>query len=804
MRFTKSDLVIRKIFFLTIILMSFVQSFAQDALIKGKVTGNKNEESLPGVSISYESGKGTITDLNGQFQLNLKPGKYVLSFSFVGFSSVKKSINISKGEIKTLNVQMNEESRMLNTVVVSGSAYEKKVMDEIISIDVIKPYLIQNNNVTDISEAVEKVPGVKITDGQTSIRSGSGYSYGTGSRVQVVVDGQSFLAPDLGDVKWKIVPTDNVEQIEVIKGASSVLYGSSSMNGVINILTAWPGAEPETSIKFYHGIYTYPNRRELAWWDKESSGIYVPSYTGLSLLHKQKFGNTDVVAGANWAQSYSYMKDNTDFRVGGYFKLRYRHPHNKGLTMGISGNLLYEMQNRFMFYQNSDTGGYVPISQTGSQDLTLTMSLNPYITYYAPNGDRHTVRLMYFNVEYIRVKAYSPDRPENTPAQVFILSYQLQKKLRKNMILTSGIDATLGWARNDYLYRGITPVILYGALFSQLEHKIGRVTFLTGLRYEAYGITSFNSKPSPAVYGDSKTTGLVETSKPILRTGLNCQLTRSTSIRFSFGEAYRFPAVSERFLYAEAGGLNIFPNPELKAERGWSLEAGIKQEINISTWKAYADLAIFWNEYNNLINYTFGKYRDTAASSINNYGFKALNISRARIAGFEISILGEGSIYNIPLRIMGGYTFAYPGDLQSDPSQRNTGRFLSNLFKSFGGLDSAGKVGLLTLRNRHIIRFDVEADFKRVTLGVALNYNSPVERIDDYYKLIDIIVPGIKNYLKDYSKGTVVLDAKISYRIKNFAKLTLLAKNLANVEYSDRPGLISAPRSISLQCNIKF
>jgi TonB-dependent SusC/RagA subfamily outer membrane receptor len=64
-----------------------------------------------------------------------------------------------------------------------------------------------------------------------------------------------MLAADRGDAKWNFVPIENVEQIEIIKGASSVLYGSSALNGVIAVRTAWPSTTPESSITMYHGIY---------------------------------------------------------------------------------------------------------------------------------------------------------------------------------------------------------------------------------------------------------------------------------------------------------------------------------------------------------------------------------------------------------------------------------------------------------------------------------------------------------------------------------------------------------------------
>lgn len=776
--------------------------FAQKANISGVVTSAKTGETLPGVNIIVQSGLGTVSDVNGKYSYDLEPGKYSIQFSFIGYSVSKKQINVTAGENKVINTQLNEESKLLDIVVVSGSAYEKKIKEEIVSIDVIKPYLIQNTNALDISEAIEKVPGVKVIDGQVSIRSGSGFSYGTGSRVQVIVDGQSYLSPDLGDVKWKLVPVDNIEQVEVIKGASSVLYGSSSMNGVINILTAWPSSEPETNIKFYQGFFLKPKRKELAWWDRESEGVHMPSFSGLSVLHKQKLGQFDVVAGIDGAFVNSYLKEIDDYRFGLYFKTRYRAKKIEGLSYGISGNILYDQVRRFMFFDNANEGGYMSSLNTTAADVNFTIAINPFLNYFTPRGTKHLLRLMYFNVISVKFDDYNRLR-ENTPANVLILSYQIQKKLRKKLTLTSGIDGSYGWVKNNYFFEGFIPKTFYGALFTQLEQKFGRATILTGLRYEIYGLTGIKGI-DPSIYGNIDYNTIIEPSKPILRAGINYMLSRTTNARLSFGQAYRFPALSERFLDNSIGDLNVFANPNLEPEKGWNLEGGIKQEIIVGTWKGYADLALFWMEYRNFINYTFGKWKDGDATDIGNYGFKALNISNARISGFEFSIMEEGTIFNIPIKIYGGYTFTYPGDLQSDTAQRHIGKYLSNLFESMAGIDTNKITSLLTYRNRHAVRLDIEAEYKKIGLGVSLIYNSSVERIDDYYALFDLIIDGISTYTKVYNSGTLLLDLRLSYRIKDKARISLIIKNLTNIEYSDRPGLIGPPRNIALQCVIKL
>ena len=115
--------------------------------------------------------------------------------------------------------------------------------------DVVKAGDIARQAPTDISSTLRTLPGVDIVDKQPSIRGGSGWTYGMGARSQILVDGMSTLNPKTGEINWNTVPLENIEQIEVIKGASSVLYGSSALNGIINIRHRTSGVSSENTFQ---------------------------------------------------------------------------------------------------------------------------------------------------------------------------------------------------------------------------------------------------------------------------------------------------------------------------------------------------------------------------------------------------------------------------------------------------------------------------------------------------------------------------------------------------------------------------
>ena len=246
----------KKIYILTLLLcfISFGNSFAQT--LKGHIYDAKTNEPLVGAAVTYKfhGNQGAVSNINGEYEIKLPEGGVDLVFSYVGYEDVLMPIVIDRREVVTKDVYMRESTKLLEEVVVSAGRFEQKLSNVTVSMDVVKAGDIARQAPTDISSTLRTLPGVDIVDKQPSIRGGSGWTYGVGARSQILVDGMSTLNPKTGEINWNTVPLENIEQIEVIKGASSVLYGSSALNGIINIRTARPGLTPKTRFSAYVGI----------------------------------------------------------------------------------------------------------------------------------------------------------------------------------------------------------------------------------------------------------------------------------------------------------------------------------------------------------------------------------------------------------------------------------------------------------------------------------------------------------------------------------------------------------------------
>ena len=270
--------------------------FSQNTVFRGIVSDEKTKELLPGVAVRY-SATGTVTDFNGEFFISgIAGSSLTIEMEYIGYEKTKLSIVFPMADTIRKNILLKGMNEILDEVVVSAGKFEQKLSDVTVSMDVIKPALIENKNTTNMQMFMNQVPSVNTYDGQISIRNGSGFSYGAGSRVLILVDELPMIPADAGDVKWNYLPIENMEQVEVLKGAASALFGSSALNGVINFRTAYPKDKPSTSVTVYSGIYDRPMDARLWYW----RGSTNPRYDGLNFTHSQKLGQIDLVLGGHY------------------------------------------------------------------------------------------------------------------------------------------------------------------------------------------------------------------------------------------------------------------------------------------------------------------------------------------------------------------------------------------------------------------------------------------------------------------------------------------------------------------------
>ncbi len=724
-------------------------------VIEGLILDSRTGEPLPAAHIFIPEGKGDLADQDGKFQLTLPVGNYNLHAQFIGYIAFIRRIIITENDTLTLNIALTPSIEILEEVVVTAEKSEQKITDVNVSMAILKPKQIERLSTTSLDRALRQVPGVEILDGQPSIRGGSSFSYGAGSRVLVLVDDLPLISGDAGHVQWSFLPMENLSQVEIIKGASSVLYGSSALNGVINLRYKNPGERPETSVRLFSGSYLSPKRKELIWWDTPRL------FAGSSFSHSRKAGNLGIIAGGYLFQDKGYREDEYKKQARLNAKLTYRSKSLSGLTYGLNTSLMMQNQGDFFLWENADSGAYRQNPAGTSFAKGFRMYLDPSVSYYTEKGGRHSLNTRYYKT----VNQMPENEDKNSQFYLLLGEYRYQKKFTENIGWTIGTSINYSRVHSN-LYGDHSK--MEAAMFTQLSATFfTRFKYNAGFRWETYRLDEIS-----------------ENSRPVFRTGLNYQLFSHTFLRLSAGQGYRFPSIAEKFTATQVGALNIFPNPELKSETAFSADAGLIQGYQLGSLKGFIDLSLFRSKYVNMIEYTFGVYipEGVIIPTLEHVGFKALNVGQAQITGLEVIVNAEKSFGEFISTIQGGYTYINPIDLSIDKDST-----ASNFLK---------------YRFRHSLKADISVEWRRWALGANLIHNSFMEQVDSVFVdplFGNMILPGYPEYRRNNQKGYTTVDLYFSRDILKEAQLSLICKNLFNVEYMGRPGDIQPHRSITLQ-----
>jgi iron complex outermembrane receptor protein len=516
----------------------------------------------------------------------------------------------------------------------------------------------------------------------------------------------------------------------------------------------------------------------MKWWE----AVEHPSFSGLNFSHAKRYNNLDVVLGGNYYNNFSYLWKGDELRFRANFKTRYRHPKKEGLMYGINGNVMYENSGRFFLAQDALDNAYRRMD--GSNDDYIRFSIDPHWTYVKENGDNHKLRARYLNVTRL-----PSDNARAFNSNLFMLDYQYQKKFNDNWRLVSGVPIHAGIAKSN-LYTG-WKATGSGAVYSQIEFNKDKWSIMGGGRYEFSAIDKIYS-----------------TALPVFRTGMNYKLGARTSVRASLGQAYRLPSIGERFISAGFSGLKIVPNPDLVAETGWGSELGLKHRVDFGDFSAFLDGAFFLNEYKNFVEYTLGLYPEEGqTATFDDLGLKPLNTADSRVAGYELSMFAKGNISEIVnINALIGYSYNYPADLGGDSTQRALGEYFSNFFYAmFNRMedyeDSNGEwvdmeSKILSFRTRHIIKVDIELEWRKFRMGYNLNFFSFPEKIPMLYEQA---VPYLGTYIDNNGYADILHSLRCAYRFNDSFTLSFVAKNITNDEYFKRIGLMDAPQNYTVK-----
>ena len=317
--------------------------------------------------------------------------------------------------------------------------------------------------------------------------------------------------------------------------------------------------------------------------------------------------------------------------------------------------------------------------------------------------------------------------------------------------------------------------------------------------------------------------------KPVFRGGLNYELGEYSFIRASFGQGYRYPSVTEKFILKDIGGVGAFPNAELKAEQGYNAELGFKQGYKFGNLKGFIDVAGFYTRYKDMIEFRFGLFNNktfdyidglsklfNAFSSGDGLGIGAqfTNVGRAEIYGVDLSTSGVYE-FNRDTRLAYTFGYVYTNPIDMDVDSRNAEEEANDDLMAMRSKSNDSKY--LKYRQKHSVKGVFDLEWKRFNIGTNMSWKSKTLAVD--YFMVDertkaepnlmdymrsMLFGNLHDYWAENNKGYFVMDMRVGMKVTKNIHVQGLVNNLLNKRYSARPMDVGAPRTFILQVGANF
>lgn len=587
-----------------LILLSGLSSMATSAAqnkMNGTVTDSRNEP-LPGAAVIVKElpELGVSTDAGGHYVLHLPDaGKYTVTVSYMGFFDQTKTVDASTGS--PVDFCLKENPVTLDYVVVTGTRTPKLLKEVPIVTRVITSADIMRTDATDIGDLLQsELPGIEFSwsmNQQTSLNM-SGFG---GNSVLFLVDGERLAGETLDNVDYSRLNMDNVQRIEIVKGAASSLYGSNAVGGVVNIISR--ESQKPWSVNL-NGRYGAHNEQRYG----GTVGFNLGRFNSMTNVQYTSVDAIDLSEGTDNAEVGDYstiyghstlnVKERLVFtatdklkftaRAGYFFRERNSSEllkdHYRSFTGGLKGN--YELSDK--------------------DDLELSYSFDQYDKSDYMTADDLDVR-DYSNVQHIVRTLYN-------------------HTFAGKHILTAGGDYMRDYLMSYQFENNGSHVQHTADAFAQFDwnpHK--KFNMIAGLRLDWFSET-----------------GLTHLSPKL---GLMYKL-KDCSLRGSYAGGFRAPTLKEMYMDFYMGNIfMIYGNPDLKPEssHNFSLSAEyMKGQHNIT-------VTGFYNIVSN---------RMTTAWNQAVGGQVYTNMSRLQIAGVDANASGKYRC-GISWRLSYAYTYEH-------------------------------------------------------------------------------------------------------------------------------------------------
>lgn len=648
-----------------IVLILFIAQFVngQSSVLTGKIIDSKNENNIQGATVFISFNYFTYTNGNGEYRIDgLSQGLHEIKISCLGYKPLSTQIKIDSTSLQK-DFQLEPSLIELDEVVVSTNRTENYLRNSSFAELVIDNDEIQKRPAVSLADILQNEPGISLVrDGiwgtELNIR---GLSR---ENIVTLINGNRIVTSTDIAARLSMIDLNDIDRVEVIKGASSSIYGSGATGGIVNIITKSPQFYNKFSLNGnVSGEYNTVNDLSIfsgsflggsSVWSAKISGSYrnakniqtpigelknsqFEDYTFSGALNIYPFDNHKLIldyqlfrADNVGVPGASVFPDNADVR----YPFERRQLISAGYDIQNISKTFYKLSAKYSYQLiNRDveniphTVQNIPASGNNPARRISVLKITPGADHKNNNAQLQGNFWLFDDHNLVAGLDYW-DRSYNGERE----RYQLIEVLDSSGNVVSTTTRTIG--------EKPIPNSKYSSLgiFAQDEFKIfdDKLSTTIGLRYDyikisaeetlnpLYVITNGNldtTPPGQEVLWESTEANNSSYSENL---GFIYSVFTDLDLTLGLGSSFRSPSLEERFQYIDQGSVVRVGNPELNPEKGLTTDFGIRYYSN--NLKIISN--VFYSYYNDLVTEVPGTFDGRNA-------LIKTNIGEARIYGFD-------------------------------------------------------------------------------------------------------------------------------------------------------------------------
>jgi len=642
--------------FILMVMIKMAAASSRFGKIEGTVVDSQGKPIANLQAILENTVMGDVSDKNGHFSIeHIKPGSYTLKLDHIGFKTkIISDLEIQDDQVLNLStIVLEYDIVKLDGIVVTATRTDRSLMEVSKPVNLVPQARIQERNAKTTAEALREETGIFVQ--KTNHGGGSAIIRGLSSnQILILVDGIRLnnATYRLGNHQYLTTLNEHIiSQVEVVRGPTSVQYGSDAMGGTIHAITRLPNLQGSGLSVDYRLLSRYASA------DEEKS-----ARAELSIRNKK----VALLTG------FSY-KDFGDLRRGGNSQYPQLEKSTNGLKQSPSGFTTHDFdsklvvslspsqtiilayqqsrQNEVPRYDQYENSGYerwlyhpqirnlAYLTYENRLQTTWMTSFRASLSYHRQKEGREIQKdaTTPLTKEWVDVRTLGLLLQFNTLFRSHFLTYGTDMYLDNVGSRRSYVDLNTGAVDIDHQARypdGAT----YNSFgfFLQDEIRISpRWTVTPGIRYSTF-TTHFTIPGDDAVLspGDIRQTFRSFTGN----LGTTAQLVDHVYLNVNIGQAFRAPNLSDISKLGESKG-NIYevPNSQLEPEKMLSIDGGFKVDID----RFKADVSVYYARITDLIASAETTYHGSSTIEINDAVYKVKskqNIGNAFIRGIEATV----------------------------------------------------------------------------------------------------------------------------------------------------------------------